>query len=140
MQSVHHSRARILFEVLCAFGISASWVGAWLQTYASAMLAAAAIAALYGLVHAFDMIRRKPASVAAAPIEAAPEAADADDTVIRSWPLPATGIDEPKSVERPPAKAPVKKRRASKAAKPARDPEVARIVPETLPARLSAIW
>ena len=60
MQSFHHSRARILFEVACAFGISASCVWAWQQTWSTAMLPAAAIAALYGLVHAFDMVRRSP--------------------------------------------------------------------------------
>ena len=61
MRSFHHSRGRIFFEVLCAFGISASCVGAWMQTYATAMLGAAAIAALYGLVHFFDMFGRSPA-------------------------------------------------------------------------------
>ena len=61
MHSFHQSRARILFEVACAFGISASCVWASMQTYATAMLPAAAIAALYGLVHAFDMVRRSPA-------------------------------------------------------------------------------
>lgn len=61
MHSFHHSRGRIFFEVLCALGISASCVGAWMQTGASAMLPAAFVAALYGLVHAFDMVRRGPA-------------------------------------------------------------------------------
>ena len=61
MHSFQHSRARILFEVACTFGVSASCVWAWMQTYASAFLPAAAITALYGLVHAFDMVRRRPA-------------------------------------------------------------------------------
>lgn len=74
MQSFQHSRARILFEVACAFGISASCVEAWTQTYATAMLAAAAIAALYGLVHAFDMVRRSPK--ADVPAEAADPATE----------------------------------------------------------------
>jgi hypothetical protein len=60
MHSYQHSRGRILFEVACAFGISASCLWAWQQTYATAMVPAAAIAALYGLVHAFDMFRRRP--------------------------------------------------------------------------------
>ena len=63
MRSFHHSRGRIFFEVLCAFGISASCVGAWMQTYSTALLGAAAIAALYGLVHFFDMFGRRPAVV-----------------------------------------------------------------------------
>jgi hypothetical protein len=60
MQSFHHSRGRILFEVFCSFAISASCAGAWQQTGATALLPAAAVAALYGLVHAFDMRRPKP--------------------------------------------------------------------------------
>lgn len=67
MHSFHHSRGRIFFEVLCALGISASCVGAWMQTGASAMLPAAFITALYGLVHAFDMARRNLA--VARPVE-----------------------------------------------------------------------
>ena len=144
MQSFHQSRARIFFEVLCALGMSASLVGAWMQTYAPAFLPGAAIAALYGIVHGFDMIRRKPAPAAVAPVKAPPEPAEADDTVIRSWPLPASVIDEPKpamrapasvidapkAVERAPAKAQAKKRRTAKAAKPVQEPELARIVPE----------
>ena len=130
MQSFHQSRARIFFEVLCALGMSASLVGAWMQTYAPAFLPGAAIAALYGIVHGFDMIRRKPAPAAVAPVKAPPEPAEADDTVIRSWPLPASVIDEPKPAMRAPAKAPAKKRRTAKAAKPVQEPEVARIVPE----------
>lgn len=81
MHSFHQSRGRILFEVACALTISASCVGAWVQTYASAFLPAAAAAALYGLVHAFDLIRSKPRlaadpptdEIAAAPLEGPPE-------------------------------------------------------------------
>jgi hypothetical protein len=77
MHSLHHSRARILFEVACVFGISASCVGAWIQTYSTAMLPAAAVAALYGLVHAFDMVRRGPA--VSESVEAAERATDRGD-------------------------------------------------------------
>jgi len=74
MHSFHQSRGRILFEVFCALGISASCVFAWMQTYAPAMLAVAGFAGLYGLVHAFDMARRRPA--VAAPVEAAEPVTD----------------------------------------------------------------
>lgn len=74
MHSFHQSRGRILFEVFCALGISASCVFAWMQTYAPAMLAVAGFAGLYGLVHAFDMVRRSPA--VAVPEEAAAPATD----------------------------------------------------------------
>src|SRR5687767_14603536 len=53
MHSFGPSRGRILFETLCALAISASLVGAWMQTGASALLMAAGVAALYGLVHPF---------------------------------------------------------------------------------------
>lgn len=58
MHSFQPSRGRIFFEVLCAIGIAASCGGAWLQTGASALLAAAAVATLYALVHFFDLFRR----------------------------------------------------------------------------------
>ncbi len=66
MHSFQPSRGRIFFEVLCAIGIAASCGGAWLQTGASALLAAASIATLYALVHFFDLFRRDP-SVAVEP-------------------------------------------------------------------------
>jgi hypothetical protein len=77
MHSFHPSRGRIIFEVLCAVGISASFAGAWLQTHATALLGAAGIAALYGLAHLFDL-RRPRSAVAAEPqrIAFAPEATD----------------------------------------------------------------
>ena len=62
MYSFHQSRGRIFFEVLCALAVSVSCVGTWMQTGASAMLPAAAAALLYGLVHLFDMVRRRPAA------------------------------------------------------------------------------
>lgn len=63
MHSFQPSRGRILFEVLCAVGIAASCGGAWMQTGASALLAAASVATLYGLVHFFDLFRREPSLV-----------------------------------------------------------------------------
>ena len=61
MHSFHPSRGRVFFEVLCALVISASLVGAWIQTGATALLPAGSVAALYGLVHLFDMRRPKSA-------------------------------------------------------------------------------
>ena len=63
MQSLHHSRARILFDAACAIGVAASCAWAWQQTYATATLSAAAIAGLYGLVRASDMLRSGPKAV-----------------------------------------------------------------------------
>ena len=67
MQSFHRSRGRILFEVFCAFAIAESCVGAWKQTGAWALLPAAVVAALYGVVHAFDLIGRKSTIAASVP-------------------------------------------------------------------------
>jgi hypothetical protein len=61
MHTFQPSRGRILFEVLCAVGIAASCGGAWIQTGASALLAASSLATLYGLVHFFDLFRSAPA-------------------------------------------------------------------------------
>lgn len=66
MYSFHHSRGRILFEVLCALTVSASCAGAWIQTGAWALLPATAAALFYSVVHLFDLSRRSPV-VAAEP-------------------------------------------------------------------------
>jgi len=134
MHSYQHSRGRILFEVACAFGMSASCAWAWQQTYATAMLPAAAIAALYGLVRAFDM-RRPSAS----------NDVEEPSVVTRSEPEPiATWEPEPVAVEpaayvQPPMEdvlANVKRSRKSSKpakAKKARAPEVVeQAVPEPL--------
>lgn len=55
MQSFHHSRGKVLFEIFCALAVSASCVGAWMQTGAWALLGVASVAALYGFSHAFDL-------------------------------------------------------------------------------------
>jgi len=136
MQSFHHSRARTVFEVLCAYAIAGSCVGAWQQLGATAFLPAAAVAALYGLVHAFDVIR--PKAPAAAERQVAPPApAEEPDTVIRSWPLTPAIVDEVESAAPRPAKAPRKKRKTAKVQEPvvalAAVPQPAEIAPESEP-------
>jgi hypothetical protein len=64
MHSFQPSRGRVFFEVLCAWGMSASFAGAWMQTHATALLGAAGVAAFYGLIHLFDMRRTKSAVTA----------------------------------------------------------------------------
>ena len=101
MHSFQPSRGRVFFEVLCALGISASFAGAWLQTHATALLGAAGIAALYGLVHLFDMRRGKPA-VAAEPqrIDFAPEALDLVVPMVATDEMPAAQpVEEAEAVE-----------------------------------------
>ena len=132
MQSFHQSRARILFEVACAFGMSASCVVAWMQTYSTAMLPAAAIAALYGLVRASDMLRSGPQaaeSVDAAETHAvaAAPAPVADPAPELSEPLVAEVAEPSAKRPRKPAK-PKAARGKSEAA-----PEATQFAAEPLP-------
>ena len=133
MHSFQHSRARILFEVACAFGISASCVGAWIQTYAPAFLPMAGIAGLYGLVHAFDMIQRRPA-------------ADPVAEKVRAYePAPVTALEpefsEPPAESVPESAAKPKRKSSRKKTEPAvvvaapePEPEVVMEVAELKPA------
>ena len=133
MHSFHHSRGRILFEALCAWTVSGSCVVAWMQTGATALLAAAGAAFLYGLVHLFDMAgpRRaeEPQRIDFEPDAEVPPAAPKD------VPLTPEMVAEPapfapKASEVRPAKAP-RKARAPRA-KQAKVIELA--VPETVEA------
>ena len=84
MHSAHHSRGRIMFEVFCALALAASLAGAWAQTDASALLSAAAVAALYGIWHLTDL--RRPAS-AAVDVPAIPAGEDQGDLLVYQPPL-----------------------------------------------------
>jgi len=120
MDNVHRSRARIFFEVLCAFGLSASFAGAWMQLGATAFLPAAGIAALYGLVQGFDLVRSKPAVATAAGESVNADQPDLLSCVPAAEPAPV--IDEQAEVAAEPvepAAKPVKPRRTrAKAKKP----------------------
>ncbi len=95
MHSFHPSRGRIFFEVLCALILAASFAAAWLQTGASALLPAAAVALLYALVHAFDMRRRTPV------LAADPQRIEVESEVKRNPPpdpeaeVHSAGADQP---------------------------------------------
>jgi hypothetical protein len=127
MQSFHRSRGRILFEVFCALAIAESCVGAWMQTGAWAFLPAAAVAALYGIVHAFDMFGRT-STVAAAPQPVKAATARRSDVQMSEptpaapapaeLPLTAEHTKEPEKAE-PAAQAP-RARRAKSAPKASR--------------------
>lgn len=128
MHSFHHSRGRILFDVLCALTVSASCAGAWIQTGASAFLPAAAAAALYALVHAFDLAKTRPALAAPMPSVETPadhleemphEATMAPPPVEEAppaEPVAAAELTEPAAAEKPKprrAKAPRKAAKGS---------------------------
>ena len=126
MHSFHHSRGRVLFETACALTISASCVGAWMDLGVPAFLPAAAVAALYGLVHLFDM--RRPAVAYAAPVVAMDDEPQGNllayvspelEPVAEEQMAEADPVDEP-----PPAPEPKpKKRRASKKTAPVAEVE-----------------
>lgn len=104
MHSIHRSRGRILFEVFCALAVSASFVGAWMQTGASALLGAAAVTALYGLWHLTDLAAPKEQAAfrAEEPIvekpALSPQSAEPETVVMQE---PAVVMQEP--VEQEPA-------------------------------------
>jgi hypothetical protein len=152
MHSFRQSRSRILFDVFCALAISASCVVAWMQTYASALLAVAGVAALYGIVHAFDLAGRKPhpavdqpaSDAAKEPVfdfagaqpaaaseqpQAAPETAKAVEEAQPAEPA------APKASRRPRAKAPRKSN-----ARHASAPDEAKIAEIAPPAEIEAPW
>ena len=129
MHRFHHSRGRILFEVLCALVIAASFIGAWMQTGASALLPAAFAAALYALWHATDMKVRKPAVVGDARNPALAIVAEVDLPECLDSTKPETSVDKQPEVsvsgkKAAPAKpkAP-KKPKVTKAVEEARPPE-----------------
>jgi hypothetical protein len=78
MHSHRRARGKILFEVLCALSLAASFAGAWDQTGSSALLASASIMALFALYWAVGLFARDRAGDSAQPAAAvavAPEAA-----------------------------------------------------------------
>src|SRR5215210_5177779 len=109
MHSFQQSRGRIFFDAVCAFGIAASCVAASMQTWSTAMLAAAAIAALYGLVRASDMLRSGPKIDAPAKlVEATGEPEPTTEQVVESTKLPATAAADKKPTRKPRKTAPSK--------------------------------
>ena len=95
MSSFHQSRSRIFFDSVCAFGMSTFCAVAWTQTYATAMLGAASVAGIYGIMRFTDMFRRTPV------VEEAVAADLAVETVILEEiaPEPAAPVVERKSVD-----------------------------------------
>ena len=109
MHSFQPSRGRILVEVFCALAVVASMVGAWRQTGASALLTAAAAAAIYAMVRLFDLARNEPAQVeepqcvefetAAQDAEPAIPAVQAPPAAVDTPPVPELGSEQAEPVE-----------------------------------------
>lgn len=127
MHSFHHSRGRILFEAFCALTISASCVGAWMDLGTLAFLPAAAVTALYGLVHLFDLRGRKPAVAFAAPaVELEAESED-DLLAYADAPEPVPAVEPAQSfVELVEEAAPVEVAEPVAVSEPAAEPEPVR--------------
>ncbi len=135
MHSHQRARGKVLFEVLCAFSLAASFVGAWDQTGSSALLASASILALFAIYWSFGLVSRDcsdhavepAAAVAVAPeaeVETAapepifalePEAQTAERVEV--YPFQPDVPTEPEPIE----SAPKKKRAARKTKKAAAD-------------------
>jgi hypothetical protein len=97
MHSFHPSRGKILFEVFCALGMAASCAVAWMQTGASALLGAAAVAALYGLGHLFALRQPKRAGV----VE--PQRVEFDTELEHDLPDLQSELVTPSAEDQPPA-------------------------------------
>lgn len=132
MHSSYPSRGRIAFETLCVLALAGSLAGAWIQTGATALLAAAGAAVLFGVSHAFGM-KRPGLATAVEPrrIEFAPDGQDmppAEPVAFEPEPEPAAAAtvadEEPAPASRP--KAPRKKRARAKVAE---EPVIVDIAP-----------
>ena len=132
MHSHRRARAKVLFEVLCALGLAASFAGAWVETGSSALLASASILALFAIYWSFGLAGRRPVEAAAQPSAAVADAREAEaETVVReeAWVRETDVPPEPEPV------APAPKKRAPRKAKKA----AAEIAPVVEPAEPVAI-
>ena len=119
MHSHRRSRAKVLFEALCGFGLAASFAVAWDQTEASALLVSASIMALVAIYWSFGLLAsdrvhqaEQPTAVAAGAPQLEVESAGREEVLARE--------PEVLAESKPVAKAP-KKPRARKAKKAADD-------------------
>ena len=74
MHSHQRSRGKILFEVLCALGLAASFASAWDEIGSPSLLASASITALFALYWSFGLFARDRVDDVAQPIAAVAEA------------------------------------------------------------------
>ena len=81
MHSHRRARGKILFEVLCALSLAASFAGAWDQTGSSALLASASILALVAVYWSFGLVARDRSDDAA---QLKPAGADAQEAEVEA--------------------------------------------------------
>jgi hypothetical protein len=124
MHSLHRARGKVLFEVLCALSLAASFAGAWDQTGSSALLASASIMALFAIYWSFGLFARDRVDVTAQPTAAVAQptavAADAREAEVQTAVQEEVFACEPEVLAEPePVAARPKKQRARKAQKAA---------------------
>jgi outer membrane biosynthesis protein TonB len=91
MHNHRRSRGKILFEALCGFGLAASFVAAWDQTGASALLASASIMGLGAVYWSFGLFGRDRSHLAeqtSAVVAVAPQV-EQPSAVVEVVPQPA---------------------------------------------------
>ena len=81
MHSHHRARGKILFEVLCALSLAASFAVASVQTGSSALLASASIMALVAIYWSFGLFARDRSELGSQP---APAVADAREAAVET--------------------------------------------------------
>ena len=119
MYSHQRARGKILFEVLVALSLAASFAGAWDQTGSPALLASASIMALFAVYWSFGLVSRDRSVHAAQPVAAVAEAREFE--VVAAAPEPILAPEPEAPVEPEPVAPAPKKPRARKAKKSAAD-------------------
>jgi hypothetical protein len=112
MHCHHRSRGKVLFEVVCALGLAASFAAAWDDIGSTPLLASAAIVSLFAIYWSFGLFARRPADEvmeSAAAVAIAPEA-EIRIAVEPEHPVHATEFQsDPEPVVDPPKKRPPRK-------------------------------
>ena len=117
MHSHQRLRGKVLFEVLCALSLAASFAGAWDQTGSSALLASASIMALVAIYWSFGLFARDHVDVAAQRTAAVADPQETEVQTAVQEEVFACELEVPSEPE--PVTAGPKKRRARKAQKAA---------------------
>ena len=118
MHSHQRSRGKILFEVLCALGLAASFASAWDEIGSPSLLASASIMALFALYWSSGLIARDRVEVVAQTAVAVVDAPQAEVEFVAPEAVFACEPDilaEPEPVAAPPRKRPARKARKAAA-------------------------
>lgn len=117
MHSHHRARGKVLFEVLCALSLAASFASAWDEIGSPSLLASASIMALFALYWSFGLFARDRVAEVAQPTAAVAEAPVAQVEI--AVPQEVFACEPQVVIEPEPVAAAPKKRPARKAKKSA---------------------